>query len=107
MKAGTLRHRVRLLSPTSTSDSFGQPIETYTTSGYRWAKVEELPAGEQQINDGTTNKVRIKVTVRALGTKIISARSRIEYAGAQYAVVSVIDPTGEGIMLEVIAEGGD
>lgn len=107
MKAGELRHRIRILAPTSTSDTYGQQTETFTTAGYRWAKVEEMPTGEMQIDDGVEYKRRIKATVRALGTKIISQRSKIEYDGAQFNVVSVADPRGEGQMLEVVAERAD
>jgi SPP1 family predicted phage head-tail adaptor len=107
VKAGELRHRISILAPTSATDPYGQQTEVFESVGDRWAKVEEMPTGEMQIDDGVEYKQRIKATIRALGAKIISQRSKVEYNGLLFNVVSVADPRGEGQMLEIVAERAD
>jgi len=107
VRAGDLRHRVQISNPTITVDAYGQPTEVFGVSGSRWAKVEEVPIGEQQIKEGTTAKRTISVTMRNLGTKIVNARSKIAYDGTTFNVTAVADPDGLGVMLAVTAEVAD
>lgn len=107
MRSGELRHRVQISNPTITVDAYGQPSETFSVTGSRWAKVEEVPLGEQQIKEGTTAKRSITVTVRNLGTQIVSPRSKIAYGGTTFNVSAVADPDGLGVTLVITAEVAD
>jgi len=108
VKAGELRHRISIANPSESADGFGQFIETYSSAGSRWAKVEEEQFGEQQINDGTVNKRRISIAVRGNAAKsLISVRSRITFGGEIFNVLSVTDPDCLGQTTVVVAEKAD
>ena len=104
MKVGKMCHRVSIRNPSTTVDAFGQSNEAFTTVATRWAKVAEIPLGEQQAYDGTENRQRIAVTIRALGSKLVTVRSALIYNNTTYNVVSVVDPDGLNEVLEIVAE---
>jgi SPP1 family predicted phage head-tail adaptor len=64
MRAGLLRHRVQVQSPTGTQDEYGQAVLGWTTLGARWASVEPLMGREmwqaQQVQADTTHKVTLR-----------------------------------------------
>ena len=102
MKAGALRHRIEILSPTIQVDTFGQDIETFETDGEWWAKISEEERDEIQANEGTTGKRRIKVLMR-VGTPVLR-RSQIIFNNQTFNVLSVIDPDGRNTSMEAVAE---
>ena len=104
MRIGGMMHRVAIRNPTTTVDAFGQSNESFATVATRWAMVAEIPFGEQQAYDGTENRRRIAVTIRALGSKLITVRSVLLYDSESFNVKSVVDPDGSGKVLEVVAE---
>lgn len=64
MRAGRLRHRVTLQSPTTARNSFGEPIATFATYANVWADIRPLTGREryaaQQVQASTTHQVRIR-----------------------------------------------
>ena len=85
---GRLAHRVTFTIPSVATDSVGQEIETYGTPFDRWAKVDEMPAGESNIYDGTEAKRRIMLTVRTVNSKTAIETWRVLYDGRTWNVKS-------------------
>jgi SPP1 family predicted phage head-tail adaptor len=76
---GSLRTPVILQSVTTSKDSVGQPIETWTDLGTLWARVSPLSAREQwwasQTQASTTHQVTIRYDARVVPT------ARLKIAG--------------------------
>lgn len=85
---GRLRQRVTFTIPSVTTDSVGQQIETFADPFDRWAKVDEIQAGESDIYDGTEAKRRIMLTVRNVDSKSAIERWRVLYDGRTWNVKS-------------------
>jgi SPP1 family predicted phage head-tail adaptor len=65
MKAGELRHRVALQSPTYTRDEGGQTTLTgWTTEATLWAKVETFSGREYQDDAQVVGENQLRVTLR-------------------------------------------
>ena len=102
MRAGRLRHRVTITTPTQTQDEYGQQVETFANGETVWAEVVQQAMPEQQEQDGTVRRRQITVTVRQ--PRAITARSRVTFGGADHNVLSVIDPDGDGYLWQIVAE---
>jgi head-tail adaptor len=106
MQIGELRERVTITEATANTDAMGQRIVTFGTPFSRWAKVEQVQQGEQQIYDGTAAKRRIIVTMRNswLGGKLWSETMRVGWRALTWDVVSVRELDAERKWLELTAE---
>lgn len=102
MRAGNLRHRVTIATPTQTQDEYGQQIETFPAGDTVWAEVVQQAQAEEQEQDGTVRKRQIVITVRQ--PRAVTARSRITFDNADHNVVSIIDPNGDGYLWQIVAE---
>lgn len=80
MRAGRLRHRVTIQSVTTNTDSYGQPIESWSTFAEVWAAVEPLTGREyfqaQQLQAEVTYRVRIRYLTGVLPTMRVLHDSR-------------------------------
>ena len=65
MKAGELRHRVSLQSPTYARDSGGQNlISGWTTEATYWARVESFSGREYEDDAQVVSETQLRVTLR-------------------------------------------
>jgi uncharacterized phiE125 gp8 family phage protein/SPP1 family predicted phage head-tail adaptor len=64
MRAGALRHRIRIQNHTETQDSVGQVTRTWATCGIKWAKVEPLSVNERLRAQQIDAKISHKITLR-------------------------------------------
>ncbi len=64
MRAGELRHRIDLQSPSKTRNSVGEEVITYATVAAVWARVETLNGREyldqQRAGASLTHKIKIR-----------------------------------------------
>ena len=65
MIAGRMRDRITIQQVSTADDSYGQPIETWSTYAERWASVEPVSGREtyteQQLGAESTTKVQIRL----------------------------------------------
>lgn len=106
IQIGDLRERVTITEATPNADAMGQSIITFGTPFSRWAKVEQVQQGEEQIYDGTTAKRRIVVTLRNnwQGGKLWSETMRVTWRTRVWDVVSVREIDPQRYWLELTAE---
>jgi SPP1 family predicted phage head-tail adaptor len=64
MKIGKMRHRIAIKSLSTTQDSFGEQVETYTDVCTVWASVEPLVGKEYFVAEQANSEVSIKVRIR-------------------------------------------
>lgn len=103
MEAGKLRHRVTLQRATDVTDTFGQPLPTWTTFAVVWAAVEPLTGREylqaQQQQAETTTRIRIRERAG------VSERMRVAWGSHVYDIDAVItDPTNAREMVLMCTE---
>jgi SPP1 family predicted phage head-tail adaptor len=103
MRAGLLRHRLRIeeaVDVTSTSGD-GQPTKAWNVLGTVWGSVEPLSGRElftaQQVSARTTHKI----TIRA---RSISPKHRLVYGQRVFHLTSVANKSERDISVEVMAE---
>jgi SPP1 family predicted phage head-tail adaptor len=100
VKAGALNKRVGFVSRSTTTDAYGQRIETAGTTFTRWAQVKELPAVESQVAEGVARIRKIEVLIRApiaditVGGASVDTRWQISYDGRYFDITSITDPDG-------------
>ena len=64
MKIGDMDTRVELHSPSTTTDSFGQPVVAFTLNSTVWAKRFDRVGGEVVVGDRVVSVVRTEVGIR-------------------------------------------
>jgi SPP1 family predicted phage head-tail adaptor len=102
VRAGLLRHRVTISTPSTAQDAFGQAIETYPVGTTVWGEVTEQQMAEDQEQDGTVRRRKLSIVIRQPLT--LTTRSRISYGGSDFNVTDIIDPYGDSSLWKIIAE---
>ena len=64
MKAGKLRHRIKVQNYSETQDAMGQVIKGWTTCGIKWARVEPMSVNERLRAQQIDSKITHKITMR-------------------------------------------
>ena len=105
MRAGRLRHRVTIQGLTTTPNSYGEPVETWTNLATVWGEVTPLisqtrevfaQASEQRVARQTMN---VRLRYRA---DITPATSRVVWGSHVLEVEAVFDPDGRRAKLDLI-----
>lgn len=88
VSAGQLRHRVTVLTPSSSVDAYGARSTTLTTGPTIWAEVRSVGASETDYGDGTAMRTLYQVRCRYTSgmNAGISATSVLDYRGNQLQV---------------------
>jgi len=87
-----MQSRVTIQTPTRTANSYGEPIETFSTFCIRWAEMiavtgREVFTGSQEVNDyPVVFKLRYDDT-----TKSITEKMRISYDSKYYDIEAVVN----------------
>jgi len=91
MQAGKLQHRIALQSSSVAADTFGEPIQTWTTYGTVWADVQPFSGRErlyaQQAGAETNYRVIIRYNSSVLPTHRV-------YWGTKYLEINAVINTG-------------
>lgn len=102
MRAGALRHRVLIESPTRAAGSLGGPDITWATFDTIWASVEPLRGQEYLTGQQLSNKVGAKITTRYRSD--ITTQMRATWDSHIYDIVDVVDVKGQGRTLELMCQ---
>lgn len=94
MRAGQLRHKVDLLRPTDSTDTFGQATQTYDRVATVAASINPLTGRElflaQQIRADLTHEIKIR------GRTDVSAKWRVVWAGRIFELGPPLSPNEQG-----------
>ena len=105
MRAGNLRHRVTIQTFTTTTDSYGQPIESWATFAEVWGAVEPLTGREyfqaQQVQAEVNYRVRLRYLAGVVPTM------RVLHDGRTLEVQAVINPDERNRELQLMCREVD
>lgn len=90
MRAGLLRDRVSIETPTDTRDAAGQPVTAWSTLASRWAQVVEMSGDTPLVGGAPLHAITHEVRMRY--SPQITARERIRHRGRVLDIDSVIRP---------------
>lgn len=88
VSAGQLRHRVTVLTPSSSVDAYGARSTTLTTGPTIWAEVRSVGASETDYGDGAAMRTSYEIRCRYTSgiNAGVTASSVLEYRGTQLQV---------------------
>ena len=102
MRAGRLRHRLKLQEATETRDGHGGITRGWVTYSVRWASVEPLRGQElfaaQQINAEITHRVRLRYC------DDLTASHRLVFGSRSLNILSILNPEERNRELEVMCK---
>lgn len=90
VRAGKLRHRLKIEKKTVTRDTFGEEVITYTEVATVWGSVEPLSGSEYFAARQTQSSVSHRVRMRYI--EGIDAEYRITLGDRVFEIDSVINP---------------
>jgi SPP1 family predicted phage head-tail adaptor len=102
MHAGTLRHRITLQTRTASADSFGQPIETWSTLATVWASVNPLRGREFFTARQEHTDIDHRIICRANAD--MTTVHRVLWGSRIFDVQAVIRPEERPIELHLMAK---
>lgn len=89
MNAGRLDRKVELHRPTSTADTFGQKVETYTKEADVWAMKKDVAATEGIEGEQVVARVRTEWTIRYRSD--IRPTWRVVYDSKTYTIDGILE----------------
>jgi SPP1 family predicted phage head-tail adaptor len=101
MKAGALRHRIRIERPVPTRNEFGEEIRTWVLVAERWASIDPLSGRElwaaRQVQAETSHRIRTR------HVDGVTTEMRIAHDGRHFDIQSALNKGERGIELEILA----
>ena len=95
IKAGQLRHRIKIEQPSTAVDDYGDPIETWTnwptgsSNGFRWAN--SMPSGGSEVSIGGANEFVGRFTWKMRYRSGLTAGMRITHNSRVMHITSVMN----------------
>ncbi|MFO1212802.1 MAG: phage head closure protein [Paenacidovorax caeni] len=103
MQAGRLDQRVTVEQFTTTTDSWGQPVEKWAPMFTCWAAVEPLTGREFIAAQAAQSEVTARIRMRF--RPWMTAQDRVIHNGTIYSIESVIDQRSQGRELVLMCKG--
>lgn len=104
IRAGELDRRVTLQQRSTSQDTFGQQVTTWTDVAVLWANVRPL-SGRELLTAGAINaELSHVVTIRYRAG--ITPAMRLTYGGQVFNILSVVDPEMAHVSLELQCSTG-
>jgi SPP1 family predicted phage head-tail adaptor len=100
LSIGQLDRRIRILEPTSTTDSYGERIETWATAYTVWAKVDWKSSDRKEDSQEQVQGTDVVFYVRNLGVTILS-NYRISFDSETYIIHGIKQIDGRERFLEL------
>jgi SPP1 family predicted phage head-tail adaptor len=97
---GDLRHRVQIQQQTSTSDLFGQPLETWAGIRTTWAGIEAI-ALREKFQGEFTPEVTHTITMRYPNGVTVAAGMRVVFGARVFKIQAVNDVGGRRLVLKL------
>ena len=102
MRAGNLKRRITVQAPSTSKDSFGQPVDTWTDVLSTWAEVATVTGKEiYALGSGFTAQVTHRITLR-YPSVAITAGMRVNFRGRLFTVQVPSDPTEDRRELDLM-----
>ena len=101
MRAGQLRHRLKILKPTDVAASWNNTETEWTTYATVWGKIEWLSGREYYEANQVQSQNRCIITIRYL--RGLTPNMRIEFEGRTLKIIAPINPKEMGRELEITA----
>ena len=89
MDMGKLRHRFTIQNQTSSVDSYGETLYTYTDNGYVWSGFEQASGSETE--QGKRIVAQNHYTIRTRYTPLIAATTRLLLGDRVFNISSYFD----------------
>lgn len=89
MRAGRLRHRVVVESPTTAPDNYGGLVTSWSTVGTYWAAIEPITGKERFASGERIAEGDVRIVMRYVGA--ITEAYRITHGGVVYDIKAVIN----------------
>lgn len=102
MRAGALRHRVLIETPTEAQGTIGGPDITWSTFDTIWASVEPLRGQEYLTGQQLSNKIKAKIVTRYRAD--ITTKMRATWSGHVYDIVDIINVKGQNKTTELMCQ---
>ena len=100
IRSGRLRHRVALQQPTTTRNSTGEPIVTWTTVATVWAEVLDLRGREYIASQEAHSEVGTKITIRYRSDLDLTWRA--VFGTRLFDIQQIADLKGHNAILELM-----
>lgn len=100
IRAGRLRHRVRVEQTVSVDNGVGGKTRSWQTVAKRWASIEPISGREFREASQTNSTVTHRVVLRAGGLSI-TPKNRIRLGARAFGIEAITDRDERGEMLEL------
>ena len=100
MRAGKLRHRVTIESPSESQSDSGEVTSTWAAIATVWAAVEPLSGRERLAAEQAGAEVAVRVRMRYVAG--VTPTCRILHGTRYLEIAAVIDPAERGAELELL-----
>jgi SPP1 family predicted phage head-tail adaptor len=94
MWAGLLREKITVLAPSTTQNSYGEVVDTWTSVLETRAQLQPLIGREYFEAESTQSQVEVKFKLRYRSA--IQNNYRVSHKGVTYHILSAIDVDGRG-----------
>lgn len=94
MRAGWLRHRVKIQTKTETRNDYGEPVYSWSDLGTAWASIEPLSARETLEARTTLQETTTRIRMRQWTT--VTSEMRAVWGSHVYDITEVIRPFEKG-----------
>jgi len=102
IRAGRLRHRVRIERVVETTNAVGGVSRSWRSIAVRWAGIEPISAREFMKHDQVNSTVTHRIMLRGGGLEI-SAKDRIVFGRRVFGILSIINRDERDKVLEIMA----
>ncbi len=102
LRAGQLRHRVKLQSATETQDSYGAIVQTWADVATVWASIEARTGRETFTAAQVYATADHIITIRYRSG--VTAKMRIVYGSRVFDIQGAVDPDGRKRTLMIYAK---
>lgn len=100
MRAGKLNKRIELQSSTDSTDTFGEPIKTWTTYDTVWASINPLSGNELIFAQQISSKTNIGIIIRYNSS--VEVGDRVKYGTRYFDINAVLNEMENNKQLELL-----
>lgn len=102
LQSGNLRHRIQLQRKSTAQDSFGQPVESWTTYLTCWASVDVLHSAMLYQTAQFVAQSTYRIEIRYPHGTTIQPQDRIVCGADTYTIQAVTNPEQRNISLVLL-----
>lgn len=107
MQIGHLDRRITLQNYSTSVNSYGELIESYSTYREVWAKVDFDGGSQSDEFDRITAISKVKFFIRNLDLANLTEKTRISYDSKLYYIQAINEIEGRDSFLEIMTEQRD